>query len=701
MKKEHFKKLGCAFLAALLTSSMLFTSACSDNSEDTNAPWTTEEPETIPWTTDDIESNIVYEDTEPVEDVTDTFETNTPETDAPETLFGPGYELSDGTLTILDDDAMVNYDDPQQIPWYGQRESITKVIISDGVTRIGSLAFFQCSNLESITIPDSVKSIEENAFNNCTALKSVKIPSGVEKINDWTFSDCASLSSIEIPTSVTHIGEFAFDKCKSLTKIVIPNSVEVIDGYAFYLSGLESITLPDSLKSIGSSAFVGCCESLTSLTIPAKLEKLAINAFDDCHNLTKITVDKNNKYFSNDERGVLFNKDKTTLIWYPEGNNSTEYTIPNSVTAITVVAFEKSHLKSIVIPGSVKTIGAGAFIDSSDLAKVTLFDGVTFIEEDAFCGCTNLESIVLPDSVTSIGEGAFYASGLKSFEIPNGITTIKRRTFRNCPNLESIEIPSSVKSIEEEVFWNCESLKELKIPRSVTEFDTSAIIWCVSLEAITVDENNKNFSSVDGVLFNKDKTVLLSHPQGSKRTEYTVPDSVQAIDKDAFEMCENLKGVEIPASVKSLSFPVFHICENLETVTVDENNKYFSSIDGVLFNKDKTVLLYYPQGSKRTEYTVPDCVKTIGEEAFGDSLLKSVIISDGVTDIGSFAFEWCESLEQIEIPTSVKSISYAVFSMCNSLKEINFKGTKAQWEAIEKDEVWDLYMPEYTVNFGA
>ncbi len=481
MKKNYFKNIGSACLAALLTASMLFASACSDNSESTNAPWTTEAPETIPWTTDDIESNIVYEDTEPVEDVTDTFETNTPETDAPETLVGPGYELSDGTLTILDDDAMEDYVVSQEIPWYGQRESITKVIISDGVTRIASLAFSQCSNLESITIPDSVKSIEESAFYECTSL----------------------------------------------------------------------------------------------------------------------------------------------------------------------------------------------------------------------------ESIVLPDSVTSIGEGAFYASGLKSFEIPNGITTIKRRTFRNCPNLESIEIPSSVKSIEEEVFWNCESLKELKIPGSVTEFDTSAIIWCVSLEAITVDENNKNFSSVDGVLFNKDKTVLLSHPQGSKRTEYTVPDSVQAIDKCAFRLCENLKGVEIPASVKSLSFPVFYNCENLETVTVDENNKYFSSIDGVLFNKDKTVLIYYPQGSKRTEYTVPDCVKTIGEAAFDDSLLKSVIISDGVTDIGSFAFEWCESLEHIEIPTSVKSISYAVFSKCNSLKEINFKGTKAQWEAIEKDEVWDLYMPEYTVNFGA
>ncbi len=547
--KNHFRKSGALSLAVLMAAASLFTSSCTSDYDDTQAPWTTEAPETIPWTTDDIESNgFHWEGTEPVEDVTDTFETDTPETDAPETLVGPGYELSDGTLTILDDDAMVNYDDPQQIPWYEQRESITKVVISDGVTKIG-----------------------EDAFSNCTNLSSVKIPS-----------------------SVTHIGVKAFSACENLKGIVIPNGVKTIDDNAFSYSGLVSITLPDSLQHIGELAF-SSCYSLTFFTIPANVETFSSNILGGCESLTKVTVDANNKYFSSDEAGVLFNKDKTTLICYPEGNSNTEYKIPNSVTVIGEEAFSGSRFKSVVIPDGVEVIESGAF----------KFSGI--------------ESVTLPNSVQSIGAYAFYwCSGLKSVTIPNGITTISEGTFGMSAHLESVAISSSVKIIEKGAFVGCNDLKEIKIPADVLEFDFDGIM----IEAITVDKNNKCFSSDEyGVLFNKDKTVLLYYPKESENTEYTVPKGVEKIANSAFESCDNL---------------------------------------------------------------------------------KSVIISDGVTDIGDYAFQCCKEFVSVEIPDSVANLGEFVFNGCDNLKTINFKGSEAQWNAIENDhKSWGDSVLEYTVNFGA
>lgn len=509
MKKENSKKISSACLAALLTASMLFASACSDNSEDTNAPWTTEAPETIPWTTDDIESNIVYEDTDTVEDVTDTFETNTPETDAPETLFGPGYELSDGTLTILDDDAMEDYVVSQEIPWYGQRESITKVIISDGVTRIASLAFSQCSNLESITIPDSVKSIGECAF----------IFSGI--------------SSITIPASVTYI---------------------------------------------------------------------ELSAFMDCENFTSITVDEKNVNYSSID-GVLFSKDKTELLLYPINIEKASYTVPNGVTKIGDGAFRSCEtLTSVVIPDGVTDIGAGAFDYCIKLESVTLPDSVRNIETEAFRSCEALGSIKIPNGVEKINIGTFMScTSLSSVEIPQSVKIIDGSSFMYCesltevviPNsveaigmgafafcgLKSVTLPDSVKAINEGVFDSCENLISFTITANLIKLDCQ-FCGCTSLTEITVDKNNKYFSSDEhGVLFNKDKTTLYVYPANKKNVEYTIPDSVTAIGKNAFSYCTNLESITIPDSVESIDMEVFYSCSSLKTINFSGSEEQWNAIE--------------------------------------------------------------------------------------------------------------------------
>ena len=270
-----------------------------------------------------------------------------------------------GTLTISGSGKIEDYRSDIDQPWYSNRSDITSVKIEPGVTSIGSLAFYECSNLTSITIPSGLTSIGEQAFGNCTGLTSITIPSGFISIGDYAFWNCTGLTSITIQNGVTSIGTGAFWNC----------------------TGLTSITIPSSVTSIG------------------------VNVFYNCTGLTDITVDSNNSSFCS-ESGVLFNKDKTTLIYYPLGKNDSSYTIPDGVTVIEQYAFYcNSKLTSVTIPSGVTSIGEMAFRECSGLTSVIVPSSVTSIEYNAFWCCFNL-IIYIPGGIT-IGIDAFYSTAAK------------------------------------------------------------------------------------------------------------------------------------------------------------------------------------------------------------------------------------------------------------------------------------------------
>jgi hypothetical protein len=317
--------------------------------------------------------------------------------------------------------------DDEYPPWDGDN-SITGLVIEEGVTRIGEWVFYKQNGLRSVTIPRSVKSIEEGAFYGCTGLTSINVNKdntayvSVDGVLFNKTKDTLILYPIAkqggaytIPNGVKSIGESAFSGCIGLTSITIPNSMAHIGEKAFTgCIGLRSITLPGSVKSIGESTFRGCT-GLESITISSGLRSIGEGAFLDCTGLISINVNKDNPVYGSID-GVLFNKTKDTLILYPK-NKRGAYIIPNTVKTIEKMAFDScAALTSVMIP-----------------------NGVTKIDYMTFRFCKNLTSITIPNSVTKIEESAFaHCTKLTSVTIPQSVTIIVDRAFNDCPNLISV-----------------------------------------------------------------------------------------------------------------------------------------------------------------------------------------------------------------------------------------------------------------------
>jgi hypothetical protein len=315
--------------------------------------------------------------------------------------------------------------------------------------------------------------------------------------------------------------------------------VTKIGDRAFAYSSLTNVTIPNSVTTIGASAFE-FCGALTNVTIPASVTKIGVGALA-CPNLTNITVQVGNPLYSS-VNGVLFYENQTTIAQCPAGFEG-NYTIPNSVTNIGDEAFyDCFRLTSVAIPNSVTTIGDSAF-------------------EGSF-----LYSVTIPDSVTSIGDNAFYyCSLLRSVTIGSGVTNVGDTSF------EGTRITS------------------VAIPKSVTRIGPDAFASCLQLGAIAVDSSNATYSSVAGVLFNKSQTTILQSPAGLGGN-YMVPNSVTRIGEDAFMANVALSSVTIPGTVTNIGSGAFGGCTELSGVY------FWGNAPGVgtgVFDGDQNATAYY------------------------------------------------------------------------------------------------------------
>ena len=482
------------------------------------------------------------------------------------------------------------------------------------VTGIAAFAFsgFSGVSLTNITIGANITDIGQDAFSGCIGLTSITIPNRVTNIGNLAFADCSSLTHVMIGTHVTSIGSGAFNYCTSLTSITIPNSV----------------------TNIGSEAFA------------------------DCSSLTSITVSEQNLFYSS-SKGILFNKHKTTLIEAP-GSIIGRYTIPNSVTSIASGAFIFcTNLTSITIPNRVTSIGSDAFANCGSLAHVTIPDSVTSIGSGAFNYCTRLTSIAIPNSVTNIGSGLGEVRAGNEIFLINGLAEM----VANCSSLTSITVSEQnlFYSSSKGILFNKHKTTLIEapggivgsctIPDSVTSIGDAAFAGCANLTSITIPNS---VASIGIGAFNNCGSL----------TNVTIGANVTSIGNAAFAGCPGLTDVMIPNSVTNIGNAAFADCSSLTSITVSAQNLFYSSSNGILFDKHQNTLIVAPDGSIVGNYTIPDSVTSIGNAAFATCTnLTSITIPNSVTNIGNFAFDGCFNLIQIYFEGNAPSAGLSVFGL--------------------------------------
>ena len=444
--------------------------------------------------------------------------------------------------------------------------------------------------------------------------------------------------------------------------VIIPETlngvmVKTIGNMAFFSSTqLQQITIPYGITSIGDNAFKNCI-NLISITIPESVLTIGEYAFSNCEDLNDAILSQNITYIANG----LFSR--------------------------------CSSLGDIIIPGGVINLGDYAFSDCSSLTSIDLGDSMTNIGSNAFLNCENLLKINIPDSVIEISDRAFYqCKKIAELTFGNSVESIGNSAFWNCISITDLSLPSSLNSISDLAFFYCIGIETINIgtsnyfitennvlynkdktilylypsnndndtftiPSTLASYKMGALANCFNLVNIFVEENNVNFDSEDGILFNNDKTILYLYPIGRTDESYNVPETVTILWDAAFTSCK-LITINLPEGLTDLGVGTFAYCINLENIVIPESAE---TMGMGMFNSC----------SKLAVINIPGGIATIGAGTFYDCInLENIILNEGLTSIGEGSFGNCGMLTNFILPSSLITIDIGAFQNCTALTEI-------------------------------
>lgn len=465
----------------------------------------------------------------------------------------------------------------------------------------------------------TVVEISRAAFDGCNTITSITLSKNVEMIDEGTIGDCALLKNIFVDSQnpkYRDIDGVLFDKA-GIHLLCYPKA-----------STRTTYVVPASAQSLDLHAFWGCV-NLQTIDIGNNVSAIELASFYGSKNLTAINVGANNPYYSSVD-GVLYNSDISAIVIYPEGKDTTSFSVPESVISISDYAFigcsnlidvqlpsdvfylgeytfyHCTSLKTIILPIGITTMPISIFEGCTALESVSIPESVTSIGMNAFNGCSSLTEIALPSNLTSIRSGAFSGcESLKTILIPENVLSIGDGAFRDCSEVESIILPSGLQEIPVSLFDNCISLKEIVLPAGVRSLNESAFNNCQALESISVAETNELLSTVDGVLYNKDMTQLIRYPAGKMESTFTIGQSIETISYNALFGCTHLKAIY-----------------------VDERNEHYLSIDGLLYTSDKKQVVAVPTGCESTMIRLPEGLEEIDLSLFEGSNVKTLYLPD-------------------------------------------------------------------------
>lgn len=481
-------------------------------------------------------------------------------------------------------------------------------------------------------LPSNVYITENTVYNSSDGLwqykfvdgnsVGIEITSGVKQVSAYKGAE----ASVGIPAEidgyrVVGIGRYAFYGNSSLGCVVLPDTVTLIDDFAFAVcKSLKSVKFSVSLAEIGECAFMGCVE-LGSLELPESLKTIASRAFYDCKALESINI-------------------------------------PDSVMTVGTNALENTK----ILENSKGTLRINNCLIKVDTQTDGLFEieqGTITIAGGAFSGCGKITEISFPDTLKSIGNSAFC----------------------DCVMLESAEIPDGVEEIGEFVFDGCTSLKTISVGSGTSVIGDGISHDCVSLEAISVSPENSSYTSVEGVLMNKQKTDLICYPAQKPDESYTVERGVSYINRYAFSNCAFLKEVIFENRAENIPEHCFENCISLESVILPST---LESIDNYAFYKCQSLnRLELPEGLREIEIrafsqcasleslSLPKSLATVGTEAFsGCSSLKNLTIADCDVHFRSGVFSYCTALEEVVLPDGISGVNSYMFAGCSALKSV-------------------------------
>jgi len=710
---------------------------------------------------------------------------------------GITWRLLEGVLEINGTGSMPSYEYFKGAPWSEYKSSIKAVRISEGITQIGGYAFLNHANLTEVSLPSTLTTIKTNAFAECSSLAYIEIPAGVSSLQDNVFRACTALESVKLPDGLKHIGNMAFYGA-GLTNIVLPDSIETLSQYAFAsCAKLETVTFGENLNTLGSNTFLNC-KALKSVTFRGdEITSIGASVFKNCVSLTDITLPEgvtaiNSSAFQNCQSltGFTFG-DKLTLIDTDAFHGCTaleKITIPESVTTIGNYAFYNTAITSVHIPKGVTSVGNAAF-SRNRLDRITVdventkyrAAGNCLIDIDKKLLITAAADPTIPadGSVTKIGRFAFYGLEITSVTIPEGITEIDHNAFDSCKNLTEIVLPESLNVIGQRAFKDCTALKtavikamnitidaDSDIEKNTVFPDTTVIYgfagtdfevyyrnfnviyggyfgetfrWMILPDG-TLDikgsgklpdwsdsglapwydhrESIKALALDDGItyignysFYNCCCLVSVDLPEGLTgigssafrncvrlQTVYTgsalrrigaeafaycyalknftLPEGLTDLDSGAFGYCTSLTAVKLPASLRYIGSRTFFGCEALTSLTVDAGNPYYFVTNGLLIRRaDKTLILAVYGAS---EIEIPEGITAIGEYAFyGYTTLKKITIPVWVTAIGEDAFANCSALTSVAILSKDATICDSENTFPESARIRGFKDSTA------------------------
>ena len=575
----------------------------------------------------------------------------------------------------------------------------TEYAVPEGIYGVRTGAFQCAANLIKLTLPASLKespsSAEFTGYSSAAKLANIEVAAGNTAFKSIdgvlvsldgkkliAYPNAKPGAASSLPAYQGVIGQ------PSASVYKIPDGVEIVGQAAFaQVNGLTAIEL-NEVKKLEKGAFDKQTK-LRNVRLGSSVDTIEEGAFGGNQNLTAFDVDPHNPNYTSDD-GVIYNADKTELVLFPGGKGG-EYTTLPTTTKIRRRAFYYNNvLAKVNFNKDLEVIDGDAFQATTELKNIT-FEAparVKSIGTFAFQG-SGLTELNIPASLQTVDWSAFGFSKLKKITVADGsqLQSINKEAFNGCKDLEefTFEGSSTLNKIQKDAFSGDDKLKSFVIPEKVTVLERGAFNGASGLETITFKQPATMTIIGEGAF---------QGAQALKKIE--LPSTVTTISKDAFNTCSSLTEIVVPASVTSIDPTGFQECAKLEKFTVDKNNNVYSSVDGFLLSKDKTILKSFPPAKANTYYTMlPPTIETIGKQAFYYvQALENVTIPEKVKKIEDFAFDRVGNLNTIAFlgKTPITNVAPSAFNPANVDKsKIDLSVRKDAKAAFDNDALWSQF----------